>query len=794
MFAFVRGRGGLGLAVLVSTLALAGPAQAASLTKSGSTLIWTSGAAGVSNNLTINYEEPLRGICGVFGGDCDPSYSFTDTAEAVTVTAGECTPAGTSVAGTRIVCESPGDAPIGALIVSPGPGNDTVAHDQGECTTRCLRGADVPVPMTITGADGDDTLNGSVAGDALSGGNGSDTLSGEGGSDTLTGAAGDDTLTPGLGDDNLVDGGTESDTVSYDDGRSSGVTVTLNDGSAGNDGGPDDGAAGSREAVVNTESLVGSAQADVLTGDGAFNTIDALAGNDSIRGGVGQDDLNGSTGTDTVDYGDHGAPVTVTLDASNAFKNGSSGENDRTAGFETVLGGAAGDTLTSAYPAGTPARLEGAGGADSLTGGASDDTLVGGGGSDVVNGQGGVDTALYPVAEGVAVTLNNGAAKDDGGAGDGAAGARDSIAAENVTGGSGPDVLVGDGGPNALSGGGGDDSLQGGQGTDALSGGAGRDRVSYEERASSQPVDVSIDGLVNDGASGENDVLSADFEVVAGGSGADHLAATAAPGVELIGNSGDDELFAPNGGGTVQGGNGNDEMTGGDGEDTLDGGLGDDAIDGLGGADAVRGGGGDDSIEARDGAADGVDCGSDTDTALTDSVDARTDCELPAAPVQEPAGGGGAPAGGAPSGGGAPAGGGVPSGGGTPPAIVGQRDPERILVIFGFAFSKSTAKFTRFTTLQVKAVPIGATLTAVCTAPKGKKCPAKSFTKKNAFGTVNLGKWVKKKLPAGSTLTVTVTKPGAFIGAVKTLKVNKKKAPAIGTRCLPPGAKKSVGC
>ena len=164
--------------------------------------------------------------------------------------------------------------------------------------------------MTITGADGDDTLNGSVAGDALSGGNGSDTLSGEGGSDTLTGAAGDDTLTPGLGDDNLVDGGTESDRVSYDDGRSSGVTVTLNDGSAGNDGGPDDGAAGSREAVVNTESLVGSAQADVLTGDGAFNTIDALAGNDSIRGGVGQDDLNGSTGTDTVDYGDHGAPVT----------------------------------------------------------------------------------------------------------------------------------------------------------------------------------------------------------------------------------------------------------------------------------------------------------------------------------------------------------------------------------------------------------------------------------------------------------------------------------------------------
>jgi len=125
---------------------------------------------------------------------------------------------------------------------------------------------------------------------------------------------------------------------------------------------------------------------------------------------------------------------------------------------------------------------------------------------------------------------------------------------------------------------------------------------------------------------------------------------------------------------------------------------------------------------------------------------------------------------------------------------VQQRDPERILVIIGFAFSKSPGKFTKFTTLQLKAVPIGATVSAVCSAPKGKKCPAKSFTKKNAFGTVILSKWVKKRMPAGSKLTVTVTKPGAFIGVVKSLTVNKKKAPTIGTRCLPPGATRSVGC
>jgi hypothetical protein len=52
------------------------------------------------------------------------------------------------------------------------------------------------------------------------------------------------------------------------------------------------------------------------------------------------------------------------------------------------------------------------------------------------------------------------------------------------------------------------------------------------------------------------------------------------------------------------------------------------------------------------------------------------------------------------------------------------------------------------------------------------------------------GRWFK----TGARLTVTVTKPGAFIGAVKTLTVAKKRTPSIGTRCLPPGATKSVGC
>jgi len=139
-----------------------------------------------------------------------------------------------------------------------------------------------------------------------------------------------------------------------------------------------------------------------------------------------------------------------------------------------------------------------------------------------------------------------------------------------------------------------------------------------------------------------------------------------------------------------------------------------------------------------------------------------------------------------------PPGGGGGGGGGGP---IVQPDPERIIVIVGFAFSKSTKKFTRFTALQVKALPVRSTLKVTCKAPKGKKCPGgKTFTKNNAFGTVNLKKWVKKKLRAGTKLTARVTKAGNFIGAVKILTVRKRKAPSITTRCLPPGSTKAVGC
>ncbi|MDA0165352.1 putative metal-binding motif-containing protein [Solirubrobacter ginsenosidimutans] len=131
---------------------------------------------------------------------------------------------------------------------------------------------------------------------------------------------------------------------------------------------------------------------------------------------------------------------------------------------------------------------------------------------------------------------------------------------------------------------------------------------------------------------------------------------------------------------------------------------------------------------------------------------------------------------------------------GTTPVVLSQNTkPEQILVTMAF-FATAGKKTTKFTTLQVKNVPLGATVTATC---KGKGCPSglkgKGFTKKNAFGTVTLAKFIKKPLKAKDVITVIVSKPNA-INAVKILTVRAGKKPLITTKCQPPGAKSPVAC
>ena len=103
-------------------------------------------------------------------------------------------------------------------------------------------------------------------------------------------------------------------------------------------------------------------------------------------------------------------------------------------------------------------------------------------------------------------------------------------------------------------------------------------------------------------------------------------------------------------------------------------------------------------------------------------------------------------------------------------------------------------KSAKFGALRVRNVPLGSTVTVTC---KGKGCPAglkgKGFVKRNAFGAVNLKKFIKKPLRNGIAITVVVSKPNA-ISAVKILTVRKGKSPKITTRCIPPGSTGAVAC
>jgi Ca2+-binding RTX toxin-like protein len=316
------------------------------------------------------------------------------------------------------------------------------------------------------------------------------------------------------------------------------------------------------------ENILGGRGDDVLIGSDAANLIDGRQGSDTIlgRGGDdrfaalgngqgfpnGADSIFGGAGNDTVSYEDRTSGVVVRLDDL-AF-DGEPGENDNVhSDVETITGSSVADVLT-----GSPSS-------NHLFGLTGNDRLDGGLGTDVLDGGPGTDTASYADrTRGVVVRLN--ALADDGQAGEG----DNVLQIENLTGGAGSDTLVGDKFRNALSGGAGndtirgldqDDQLAGGSGRDVLDAGSGSDTVSYADHVAA--VTASLDGVANDGQSGELDnVLNA--ENLIGGSGPDRLTGNAARNV-LRGLLGNDRL---------RGSDNNDTLIGSEGIDFADGGRG----------------------------------------------------------------------------------------------------------------------------------------------------------------------------------------------------------------------------
>ncbi|MBX3210396.1 MAG: hypothetical protein KF850_00025 [Labilithrix sp.] len=339
-------------------------------------------------------------------------------------------------------------------------------------------------------------------------------------------------------------------------------------------------------------------------------------GNDTFHQGAVPtpgETISGGTGTDTVSYAARSAAVTVTIGAG--ANDGAASENDDVmVDVEVVTGGAGDDTLTAA--AGVGATLNGGPGDDTLIGDSGNDTLNGGpgndllrgragndvmngddgndtfdeesasNGADIMNGGPGIDTVDYSARTVALVVTMDGAAANDGEAGE-----NDNVRGdiENIKGGSGDDTITGNALSNVITGGPGNDVLSGGagddvfpqgaaaDGNDTISGGPGVDKVDYSLR--SADITAALDGVTPSGdlAASEADILGADVENLEGGSGDDELTGNASAN-ELVGNAGDDTLHGLGGDDTIEGGAGDDVINCGSGFDVTVGRVGTDTI------------------------------------------------------------------------------------------------------------------------------------------------------------------------------------------------------------------------
>lgn len=145
-------------------------------------------------------------------------------------------------------------------------------------------------------------------------------------------------------------------------------------------------------------------------------------------------------------------------------------------------------------------QIFGEDGNDVLYGGQGNDVLTGGAGNDTLDGGADSDTANYAsTTQGVIVNLAEGTATG------GDIGTDTLIDIENVTGGSGGDLITGTAGANVLDGGGGHDQIDGGGGDDTVYGGEGNDTIFVHDNG-----DWSVDG----GAGIDRIVLVGDVDIV----------------------------------------------------------------------------------------------------------------------------------------------------------------------------------------------------------------------------------------------------------------------------------------
>lgn len=518
------------------------------------------------------------------------------------------------------------------------------------------------------GGSGNDIIFGNWFANSIWGNDGSDTILGDNGDDHLYGGVGTDYLYGGPDNDVLVSGGGEDflygdggvDTADYSF-TFLGVGASLDPDNNSDTPGYAIGVEIGGDSLWSIENLIGGFGGDALTGSRGNNMLSGLggddfiyggrgndtlygggdndflfgeAGNDILDGGAGTDYLDGGPGSDTADYYFALSGVTIDLGATgrpNAF--GADIGEDYFVSIENAFGGWGPDTI---YGNSRSNRISGREDNDHLYGRGGDDIFIGDQGNDIVDGGNDTDTIDYGAfTSAITVDLSKTTVRGNGtirlwGTGQGIDAGSDTLySIENVITGSNNDIIIGSFADNLLNGGPGDDRIDGRFGSDTVdySFATAGVRVDLDQSLaatllltvgpnsvlSGTDELISIENII--GGSGNDELYGDDFDnVIAGGLGNDvidgrggidtadyssslldiwvslQMLPSAYGGVD----TGQDYLYNIE---NVRGGYGNDTISGNELENRLEGGFGNDYLYGNGGNDTFVGGRGDDYID-----------------------------------------------------------------------------------------------------------------------------------------------------------------------------------------------------
>ncbi len=505
--------------------------------------------------------------------------------------------------------------------ITVGNGADTIFGDDGSVLFGVSATTLDPTVVgndTIGGGNGNDLVFGGPGVDGITLGDGADTVFGDDGLVTFGVSA--TTIDPGVGDIDTIGLGNGNDLVF---GGAAGDGITVGDGNDtifGDDGSVTFGLS----ATTLDPTVIGN------------DTIGGGDGNDLVFGGPGVDGITLGNGNDTV-FGDDGV---VIFGVSATTIDPGVGDVDTIglgSGNDVVFGGPAGDTISSTGGHNVVLGDDGYvdwgvseltaivptdptdGGADTITltgagsnyviGGAAGDTITTGPSDDLIFGDFGQITGDIPLTLPVptapttftytSVFTQN----TDGGGND------------VITAGDGRNIVIGGQGGDTITSGSGDDDLIGGSnvagaqdGNDAIDGGAGNDVICGDNCSilpngwSTNPLDRTLTGptiytavtnadgtitYVPNIGSGPATDPTGDLERTIVVFDAGTTDSTLYGNDSLAGGAGDDMIFGQSGDDTIAAGAGNDYAEGGAGNDTMYGNAGQDIL--IGGSSDLFG-------------------------------------------------------------------------------------------------------------------------------------------------------------------------------------------------------------